>query len=81
MFGLAGLCALLTVSLLLFILGFLVWNGARSINWAFFTELPQPIGEVHHERQDVRAPVRLQRFPHLAQLLRVKVLVGRQALL
>jgi phosphate transport system permease protein len=45
MFGMAGLCALITVSLLLFILGFLVWNGARSINWAFFTELPKPIGE------------------------------------
>ena len=45
MFGMAGLCALITVSVLLFILGFLVWNGARSINWAFFTELPKPIGE------------------------------------
>lgn len=46
MFGMAGLCALITVSVLLFILGFLVWNGARSINWAFFTELPKPIGEI-----------------------------------
>jgi phosphate transport system permease protein len=45
MFGAAGLCALVTVSVLLFILGFLVWNGARSINWAFFTELPKPAGE------------------------------------
>lgn len=45
MFGAAGLCALVTVSVLLFILGFLVWNGARSINWAFFTELPKPVGE------------------------------------
>jgi phosphate transport system permease protein len=46
MFGMAGLCALITVSVLLFILGFLIWNGARSINWAFFTELPKPIGEI-----------------------------------
>ena len=45
MFGLAGLCALVTVSVLFFILGFLVYNGARSINWAFFTQLPKPIGE------------------------------------
>jgi phosphate transport system permease protein len=45
MFGMAGLCAVITVSVLLFILGFLVWNGARSLNWAFFTELPKPIGE------------------------------------
>lgn len=46
MFGMAGLCALITVSVLLFILGFLVWNGAQSLNWAFFTELPKPIGEI-----------------------------------
>jgi phosphate transport system permease protein len=45
MFAVAGFCALVTVSVLLFILGFLVWNGARSINWAFFTELPKPVGE------------------------------------
>ena len=45
MFGLAGLCALVTVSVLFFILGFLVWNGARSINWDFFTQLPKPAGE------------------------------------
>ncbi len=45
MFLIAGLCALVTVSVLFFILGFLVWNGARSINWAFFTQLPKPAGE------------------------------------
>jgi phosphate transport system permease protein len=45
MFTLAGLCALATVSLLFFILGFLVWNGARAIHWSFFTELPKPVGE------------------------------------
>ena len=45
MFTLAGLCALVTVSVLLFILGFLVWNGARAVNWDFFTQLPKPVGE------------------------------------
>jgi phosphate transport system permease protein len=45
MFGLAGLCTLATVSVLFYILGFLVWKGASSINWAFFTELPKPVGE------------------------------------
>ncbi len=45
MFTLAGLCALLTVSVLFFILGFLVWNGARALNWDFFTQLPKPVGE------------------------------------
>ena len=46
MFGAAGLCALVAVSVLVFILGFLVWNGARSINLDFFTQLPKPVGEV-----------------------------------
>jgi phosphate transport system permease protein len=45
MFSLAGLCALVTVSVLFFILGFLVWNGARAINLDFFTQLPKPVGE------------------------------------
>jgi len=35
-----------TVSVLFFILGFLVWNGARAINLDFFTQLPKPVGEV-----------------------------------
>jgi len=42
---LTGLCALLVVSVLFFILGYLLWNGARSLNWAFFTHLPAPVGE------------------------------------
>ena len=45
MLSLTALCALVTVSVLIFILGYLVWNGARSVNWAFFTELPKPVGE------------------------------------
>ena len=40
MLGLTGLCALLVVSVLFFILGYLIWNGARSLNLAFFTKLP-----------------------------------------
>jgi len=46
MLGVAGLCTLVTVSVLFFILGFLIWNGARAINWDFFTQLPKPVGEV-----------------------------------
>ncbi|HEV2494845.1 MAG TPA: phosphate ABC transporter permease PstA [Terriglobia bacterium] len=46
MLGLTGLCALATVSVLFFILGYLVYNGGRSLNWAFFTQLPKPVGEV-----------------------------------
>ena len=46
MFGVAGLCTLVTVSVLFFILGFLVWNGVRALNWDFFTQLPKPVGEI-----------------------------------
>jgi phosphate transport system permease protein len=45
MFSLTGVCALLAVSVLFFILGYLLWNGGRAINWAFFTQLPKPVGE------------------------------------
>ena len=46
MLSLTGVCALLTVSVLLGILGFLVWQGASSLNVAFFTELPKPVNEL-----------------------------------
>lgn len=45
MLSLTGLCTLLTVSVLFFILGYLIWNGGGAINWAFFTQLPKPVGE------------------------------------
>ncbi len=45
MFGLTGLAALLTVSALFFILGYLIWHGGRSLNWAFLRQLPKPVGE------------------------------------
>jgi len=46
MFGLTSLCTLITVSSLFFILGYLLWHGLASINWAFFTQVPKPPGEV-----------------------------------
>jgi phosphate transport system permease protein len=46
MLSLTGLCALLTVSALFFILGYLVWNGGKDLSWTFFTKLPAPVGEV-----------------------------------
>ncbi len=46
MLSLTGLCALLTVSALFFILGYLVWNGGKDLSWNFFTKLPLPVGEV-----------------------------------
>jgi phosphate transport system permease protein len=45
MLSLTGLCALLTVSALFFILGYLVWNGGKDLSWNFFTKLPAPVGE------------------------------------
>jgi phosphate transport system permease protein len=45
MLSLTAVCAVLSVGVLLFILGYLAANGARSINWAFLTHLPVPAGE------------------------------------
>ncbi len=45
MFSMTGLCALATVGVLFFILGYLVWHGGSSLNWAFLTHLPTPVGE------------------------------------
>jgi len=45
MFTLTGVCAVATVSVLFFILGYLVWNGGRALNWEFFTQLQKPPGE------------------------------------
>jgi phosphate transport system permease protein len=40
-----GLCTVLTVSVLFVILGYLVYNGGKSIDWDFLTKLPLPPGE------------------------------------
>src|SRR5438309_3597869 len=45
MLTVTGVCALVTVSALFFILGYLVWHGGTSLNWDFFTKLPTPVGE------------------------------------
>jgi phosphate transport system permease protein len=45
MLGMTGVCTIITAGVLLFILGFLFWNGAKSLNWAFLTQLPKPVGE------------------------------------
>lgn len=46
MLTLTGLCALITVSALFFILGYLIYNGGKDLSWNFFTKLPAPVGEV-----------------------------------
>ncbi|MGA8072200.1 MAG: phosphate ABC transporter permease PstA [Candidatus Acidiferrales bacterium] len=44
MLSLTGACALVTVSVLGLILGYLVWNGGKSLTLDFFTKLPTPVG-------------------------------------
>jgi phosphate transport system permease protein len=45
MLTMTGVCAVVAVSVLFFILGYLVYHGGTSINWNFFTKLPAPVGE------------------------------------
>jgi len=45
MLSLTGVAAFGVVSILFLILGYLVWNGGRSLNLDFFTKLPKPVGE------------------------------------
>lgn len=44
MLGLTGIFTVLTVSVLFLILGYLVYNGGKSMDWNFFTQLPAPPG-------------------------------------
>lgn len=46
MLSLTGVCVVITVSVLFFILGYLVYNGGKDLSWNFFTRLPAPVGEV-----------------------------------
>jgi phosphate transport system permease protein len=45
MLSLTALCTLLTVSVLFFILGYLLYHGIGALSWNFFTKLPKPTGE------------------------------------
>jgi len=45
MLTLTGVAAFAVVSVLFLILGYLVYNGGKSLNWDFFTKLPKPVGE------------------------------------
>ncbi len=44
MLAATAVCTVATISVLFLILGCLVYNGARSLNWDFFTKLPLPPG-------------------------------------
>jgi phosphate transport system permease protein len=45
MLTLTGVACFTVVTVLFMILGYLVWNGGKSLNWDFFTQLPKPVGE------------------------------------
>lgn len=45
MLTMTGVCAVVAVSVLFLILGYLVYHGGRDISWDFFTKLPKPVGE------------------------------------
>jgi phosphate transport system permease protein len=45
MLTMTGVCALVAVSVLFLILGYLAVHGGASLNWNFFTKLPVPVGE------------------------------------
>ena len=46
MLSLTGVCTFLTVSMLFVILGYLLYNGSKSLDWNFFTKLPASPGEL-----------------------------------
>lgn len=45
MFALTALCALVSLSVLFIILGYITYRGISSISWDFLSRLPKPIGE------------------------------------
>jgi phosphate transport system permease protein len=45
MLSLTGVCTVLAVGLLFFVLGYLFVQGGFSLSWNFFTKLPVPVGE------------------------------------
>ena len=44
--GLAVIATVLVVAPLVTIFAYLLFKGASSLNWAFFTQIPKPVGEV-----------------------------------
>ena len=46
MLSITALCTVLTISVLFFILGYLLYQGIGALNWNFFTQLPKPTGEL-----------------------------------
>src|SRR5207253_1398851 len=45
MFGATAAATFATLGVLVFLLGYIAWQGATSLSWSFFTALPAPVGE------------------------------------
>jgi phosphate transport system permease protein len=45
MLSLTAVCTVVSIAALFFVLGYLLLKGGTSVNLAFFTELPKPVGE------------------------------------
>ena len=45
MLSLTGVCTVVVISVLFFILGYITYHGIAALNWDFFTKLPKPVGE------------------------------------
>lgn len=45
MLSLTGICTLVAIGVLFFILGYLLFQGLGALSWDFFTKIPKPTGE------------------------------------
>ena len=45
MFAVTGAATAAALGVLVFLLGYLAWQGGTSLSWSFFTNLPAPVGE------------------------------------
>jgi phosphate transport system permease protein len=45
MFGITAAATAATLGVLVFLLAYIAWQGASSLSWSFFTQLPAPVGE------------------------------------
>jgi len=45
MLSLTGVCTVVVIGVLFFILGYITYHGIAALDWDFFTKLPKPVGE------------------------------------
>ena len=45
MLSLTGVCTVVVIGILFFILGYITYHGISALDWDFFTQLPKPVGE------------------------------------